>query len=217
MPLFCPALSYEELLDVTRQINDLPATHPLKKDVVENEVLVTEENGVTIFQSASGFYFRKGSPLQAIRDDITTTRHYLCSPFEIDNDPSISERFRSRFQETVGRVYTEAIETVIIERQKKQILLMKLPLLAIRHLIANNGGVLKTAFSGSTEALKTIPTLNHFLRFPDTEETVSSVFATEYPPGEYDKVMAIHNAIVREVVKNQGKGICLKWVARWEV
>ena len=216
MPLYCDSLSYDDRIEVNRRINGLPDSHPLKKDVTENDVTVTYENAVTIFQSSSGFYFRRGTPVKAINDDIETPRHYLCSAFELDNDPTIPERIRTRFQETVGRAYVEAIETVVIERQKKPIMLLKLPLLALRHLVANNGGVIKTAFSGYTNALKTIPTLARFIQFPEANEQTTSVFATEYKLGDYDKVMAIHNAIVREVVGNPNQGICLKWVARWE-
>jgi len=216
MPFYCDSLSYEDRIDVSSRINNLPDSHPLKKDVVENDVTVTYENEVTIFQSSSGFYFRYGTPLNAINDDIETPRHYLCSAFELDSDPTIPERVRMRFQETVGRAYVEGIETVVIERQKKPIMLLKLPLVALRHLVANNGGVLKTAFSGYTNALKTIPTLARFIQFPETNEETTSVFATEYKPGDYDKVMAIHNAIVREVVNHPNQGICLKWVGRWE-
>lgn len=216
MPIYCPTLTNDELTTIRKQIQNLPEKNQLRQEVENADVKLTEEGGITIFESQKGFYFRSGSAWQAIQDDIQHPRNFLCSPFEIDKDPTIPDRIRTRFQEAVGFAYIKAMETAVIERESKTILLLKLPLLALRHLIASNGGTIKTAFSGSTDMLKQIPTLNYFLKFPDTTEHVSSVFATEYPPGDYEKVMAIHNAIVREVVKNHSKGICLKWVGRWD-
>jgi hypothetical protein len=216
MPLYCSTLTADELAMVRKQLQNLPEKHVLRQEVENADVKVTEEGNITIFESQKGFYFRSGSAWQAIQDDIQHPRNFLCSPFEIDKDPTSPDRIRTRFQEAVGFAYSQAMETAVIERESKTILLLKLPLLALRHLIASNGGTIKTAFAGSTDMLKQIPTLNYFLKFPDTTEHVSSVFATEYPPGDYEKVMAIHNAIVREVVKNHSKGICLKWVGRWD-
>jgi hypothetical protein len=213
MPLHCSSLSADALVEVRRDIDALPETHPLRANA---DVYVTEESGVTVFESNAQFYFRRGTAFQAIQDDIRTLRNFLCSSLEMDEDPTIPERCRVRILETVGRTYADAVETVVIRRDGKSVLLMKVPQIALYHMVAKNGGTLKTAFAGSTDMLRQIPTLSYFLRFPDAKEQVSSVFATKYAAGEYDKAMMIHNAIVREVVKHKGKGICLKWVARWE-
>jgi len=216
MPLICQSLSHEEMTNVNHKLMSLSDTHPLKLETTTGDVTVTEENGKVIFQSTTGFYFRSGTPFQAIIDDIHTPRHYMCTAFELAADTTIPERIHARFQENIGKAYADAIETTMIERNDKQIMLLKLPIIALQHLLADKGGVLKTAFSGPTDTLRTIPTLARFIDFPKTNEYTSSVFATQYPAGDYDKVRAIHGAIIRELIKQPNSGICLKWIARWE-
>ena len=216
MPLVCSSLSKDVVADLQAHIDKLSYSHPLARENKEGIITVTEEAGVTLFQSSTGFYFRQGDALQAIRDEIAGVRNYLCTAFEIDEDPTIPERIRNRFLERVGKNYADPIESILIQREKP-VMVVKIPILAMRHMIGDNGGVLKTAFSGNTKILRTIPTLAKYLKFPETDENVSSVFATDYKQGDAETVQAIHNDLVREVMQKPNSGICLKWIARWEV
>jgi hypothetical protein len=186
-------------------------------------IFYDEEALVAVFQSASGFYFRRGPLDAAVRAEITTDdRDYLCSPFELTVDPREgkvdSTPLLQRFEDLYGRKARQ-IDTHLFSLNGTALLLALFPSSVVREMMAPHGGLLKTVFKGSTRDLRNIPALQHFLNFPEEDAYVESVFATRYDKGNYESVRALHYQIVKDVVeikRDRGGPISLGPIAQWD-
>jgi hypothetical protein len=178
---------------------------------------------VAVFQSADGFYFRRGPMDAAVRTELTTeSRDYLCSPFELTVNPKEGKAdpnpLLQRFEDLYGRKARQ-IDTHLFVHNGTTLLLALFPSSVVREMMAPHGGLLKTVFKGRTQDLRHIPALQHFLHFPDEDTYVESVFATRYEKGNYEAVRALHYQIVKDVIeikRDRGGPISLGPIAQWD-
>jgi len=219
MPLLCPSISKEALSKLNSEIIKRPIGHPLRKETMDGDVTVVNDNGVAVFHSAAGFYFHKirTTMEDTIAFDIAHDRTYMCSAFELDaNDPTVGSKLLSRFQETYGRKYSNMIEHHCMNHKGSVFMLVKFPSCVLSQMLASSGGILKTVITGKTDSLRQIPTLVKFGKIKDSIDRTSSVFATEYKNGMLPYVTNIHYDILREVVSKPNIGITLHPFAVWE-
>jgi hypothetical protein len=186
-------------------------------------IVYDEAAQVAVFQSAEGFYFRRGPLDAAVRTELTTeSRDYLCSPFELTVNPKEGKAdpnpLLQRFEDKYGRKARQ-IDTHLFVHNGTTLLLALFPSSVVREMMAPHGGLLKTVFKGSTQDLRHIPALQHFLNFPDEDTYVESVFATRYEKGNYEAVRALHYQIVKDVIeikRDRGGPIALGPIAQWD-
>ena len=221
MPLRCQELPVEIVAALSAKIKKLPLTHPLHKESLDGDLTIFTHNGYAIFHSAAGFYFRHihDNLESEINAEISGSRGYLCSAFEIDTaDQTVVHQLRDRFQENHGYKMARMIEHHIIPWNGKQLMLVKFPSCVIRHMLASSGGFLKTGFTGKRENLAKIPILVKLGQVPSGEgsDIVNSVIITEYKMEQYMAAMRIHNDILKEVMAHPHLGITLGPIAQWD-
>jgi hypothetical protein len=159
----------------------------------------------------------------SVRAELTTeSRDYLCSPFELTVNPKEGKAnpapLLQRFEDLYGRKARQ-IDTHLFVHNGTTLLLALFPSSVVREMMAPHGGLLKTVFKGSTQDLRHIPALQHFLNFPDEDTYVESVFATRYEKGNYEAVRALHYQIVKDVIevkRDRGGPISLGPIAQWD-
>jgi hypothetical protein len=230
MPLLSSFVPHDVLLALNRRVLGLPVDHPLRAECMEGNVILgridTAEGAVAVFQSAKGIYFERLNAGAASLDHellkiVGLPRAYHCTAFEVDHDdPSVVQKLLDRFQEQHGAKLAQQIEHCVVPFESKQLMLVKLPPTVLRHMLAPSGGVLKTRFSGSLDALRRLPTLVRFGVLTDAFETdgrVTSMVATQYSEAHYDTVQKIHWDLVREVLAVPHSGITLGTpLAQWD-
>jgi len=218
MPLLCSSISKEALSKLNQDIVRLPVGHSLRKETLDGNVTVTEDNGVAVFHSAAGFYFHRiASTMEdTIRYDIKHERAYLCSAFELaSNDVSVQDKLLDRFQDTYGRKYSNMIDHHCMNHKGSTLMLVKFPSCVLSQILASSGGVLKTVLTGKAESLRQIPTLVQFGTVSKTDGPTSSMFATEYKRGMLPYVTNLHYDLLREVLSNPNLGIAIHPFAVW--
>lgn len=219
MPFVCAELSDEQCADMSRAIYAIAENHPLRKDI-EGTLTVFSSGDYVIFHSKSGFYFRRrleGGLLATIADEFRGVREYLCGAFELTgNDPSVARQLLDRFQELHGIKLAAQIERVVITFMGKMLLLAKFPSGVVRHMLAPNGGLLKTTYKGAVESLKQVPTLMKFTQITATEGDYTSALVTEYAAGQQAVVETLHYDILREIISRPGLGITVGPIAQWD-
>ena len=216
MPFICSDATAQQLVIWYAAFLRLPSTSPLKQEAKGEDITLYKNDGVVVFQTKSGFYFRRGSLEEAVETEFDETeRRYLCTTFQIDTRP---ETLLQRFQEVYGHKARQ-IDTHVFEKGGKTLLLALLPSSIVREMMCESGGILKTVFKGNTRDLKQIRALAQFIQFPDEDMDVASVFATRYEEGQYDIVKSVHYQIVKEVVekkRDEGGPITLGPIAQWD-
>ena len=219
MPLLCSSISKDALSKLNHEIVKRPLGHPLRKETMDGDVTVVEDNGVAVFHSAAGFYFHriKTSLEETIAMDIMTDRKYLCSTFELDaNDQSVKEKLINRFQDKYGKKYSNMIDHHCIKHKGLILMLVKFPSCVLSQMLSSSGGILKTIVTGNKESLKQIPTLVKFGNITDSLERTSSVFATEYKSGMLPYVINLHYDLLRDIISKPNIGVTVNPFALWE-
>ena len=223
MPLVCDVISQDKLSILNSQVLKLSDDHPLRRECVDGNVAVFEQNGILVLHSAGGFYFERDESHSievALERHIHRPRNYHCTAFEVDNDdPSVVYKLLDRFQEQHGISMRNQIDWCVIQFNGKQLMLVKLPACILRHMLAPSGGLMKTGYKGPIDTLSKIPTLaklgilsNDFI----VDGRVASMLVTEYKPEHYVAVKRLHWDIVREVIARPHSGIALGPVAVWD-
>ena len=217
MSIVCDSLSSESLTALNQLLADSNKDQPLRKIVSP----VIQVDGVAVFTLSDGFIFRRISTTleEAVRDEITgLKREYLCSAFEVTgSDPTVIQKIFDRFVESHGVKLAGQIDHVVIERAGKTILLVNFPSSVLRHMMAPNGGLMRTEFSGAKDALRQIPILAKCAYIPEEgSDPYTGQLVTEYPGAMFAQVNAMHYDIVRQVVANPGLGITLRNIAQWD-
>ena len=193
---------------------------------MDGDVTVTVDGDVVLFHSAAGYHFRRftgDSFAVAVEDalvkDMTEERDSLCSVFDVDpDDPSVIGKLLDRFQENHGVKLARKIDYHLLTTGNVQRMIVKLPSCLVRHMLAPTGGLLKTYFSGSRGALRSIPMLAKYGSIPDGDDEVafSSVIVTEYKEGQLPLVQHFHYELVREVLAAGSQGISIGPVGIWD-
>jgi hypothetical protein len=217
MPIFCEPLAAETLRALNQAVNDLPPEHHLRKDSDAGIVSIVYDKSkdVTVFHGKSGFYFRRGPVVDAIKSDINNGRGLICTAYEL-TDASAAASVLNSFEEKFGVKASKKIDIYTTEFNNRRFLLAKFPANVIKQLFETQGGTMKTGFKGPRDNLLKIPTLDKYFEFKETEEpTVASVFATQYEKGNYDYVKSVHYQLLQEVVSHPNLGITLSPVAEW--
>jgi len=217
MPIFCEPLAAETLSALNRAVNDLPAEHHLRKDSEAGIVSIVYDQAkdVTVFHGKSGFYFRRGPLVDAIKLDINSGRGLICTAYELA-DPAAAVSVLAGFEERFGVKNSKKIDTYTTEFNNRSFLLAKFPANVVKQLFETQGGTLKTGFKGPRDNLLKIPTLDKYFEFKETADpTVASVFATQYDKGNFDYVKTVHYQLLQEVVTHPNLGITLSPVAEW--
>jgi len=209
MPIVCSLLSQ----DVLAAINVTAPTAPTE------EIVVTTEGDAVVFESPSGFYFRRleGSLEETIRKELGGKREYLCNAFEITDKEAIP-KLVERIQERHGMKYFRMMEYLTIDHKGRLLFLLKMPSCVVRDLMAPMGGTLKTGFSGPVVNLRQIPTLVELAQIPeeDASASASSIFVTEYAMDQYAFAARLHYNVVREVIARPNMGIAICPLAIWD-
>ena len=217
MPIFCEPLSAETLRALNQAVNDLPPEHHLRKDSDAGIVSIVydQSKNVTVFHGKSGFYFRRGPVVDAIKSDINNGRGLICTAYELA-DASAAASVIASFEEKFGTKNAKKIDIYTTEFNNRRFLLAKFPANVVKQLFETQGGTMKTGFKGPRDNLLKIPTLDKYFEFKETTEpTVSSVFATQYEKGNYDYVKSVHYQLLQEVISHPNLGITLSPVAEW--
>lgn len=217
MPIFCEPLAAETLRALNQAVNDLPPEHHLRKDSEAGIVSIVydQSKNVTIFHGKSGFYFRRGPVVDAIKADINNGRGLICTAYEL-TDLSAAASVIAGFEEKFGIKAAKKIDIYTTEFNNRRFLLAKFPANVVKQLFETQGGTIKTGFKGPRDNLLKIPMLDKYFEFKETKEpTVASVFATQYEKGQYDYVKSVHYQLLQEVVNHPNLGITLSPVAEW--
>ena len=217
MPIFCEPLAAETLRALNQAVNDLPPEHHLRKDSEAGIVSIVydQSKNVTVFHGKSGFYFRRGPVVDAIKSDINNGRGLICTAYELA-DASAAASVIASFEEKFGTKNAKKIDIYTTEFNNRRFLLAKFPANVVKQLFETQGGTMKTGFKGPRNNLLKIPTLDKYFEFKETTEpTVSSVFATQYEKGNYDYVKSVHYQLLQEVISRPNLGITLSPVAEW--
>lgn len=217
MPIFCEPLAAETLRALNQAVNDLPSEHHLRKDSDAGIVSIVYDNkkDVTVFHGKSGFYFRRGPVVDAIKSDINNGRGLICTAYEL-TDAAAAASVLTSFEEKFGVKAAKKIDIYATEFNNRRFLLAKFPANVIKQLFETQGGTMKTGFKGPRDNLLKIPTLDKYFEFKETADpTVASVFATQYEKGNYDYVKSVHYQLLQEVVSHPNLGITLSPVAEW--
>jgi len=218
MPIFCEPLAAETLRALNQAVNDLPPEHHLRKDSDAGIVSIVYDQAkdVTVFHGKSGFYFRRGSVVDAIKADINNGRGLICTAYELA-DANAAASVITSFEEKFGIKAAKKIDIYTTEFNNRNFLLAKFPANVIKQLFETQGGTMKTCFKGPRDNLLKIPTLDKYFEFKETAEpTVASVFATQYEKGNYDYVKSVHYQLLQEVINHPNLGITLSPVAEWQ-
>jgi len=218
MPIFCEPLAAETLRALNQAVNDLPPEHHLRKDSDAGIVSIVYDQAkdVTVFHGKSGFYFRRGSVVDAIKADINNGRGLICTAYELA-DANAAASVITSFEEKFGIKAAKKIDIYTTEFNNRNFLLAKFPAIVIKQLFETQGGTMKTGFKGPRDNLLKIPTLDKYFEFKETAEpTVASVFATQYEKGNYDYVKSVHYQLLQEVINHPNLGITLSPVAEWQ-
>jgi len=218
MPIFCEPLAAETLRALNQAVNDLPPEHHLRKDSDAGIVSIVYDQAkdVTVFHGKSGFYFRRGSVVDAIKADINNGRGLICTAYELA-DANAAASVITSFEEKFGIKAAKKIDIYTTEFNNRNFLLAKFPANVIKQLFETQGGTMKTGFKGPRDNLLKIPTLDKYFEFKETAEpTVASVFATQYEKGNYDYVKSVHYQLLQEVINHPNLGITLSPVAEWQ-
>jgi hypothetical protein len=217
MPIFCEPLAAETLRALNQAVNDLPPEHHLRKDSEAGIVSIVydQSKNVTVFHGKSGFYFRRGPVVDAIKSDINNGRGLICTAYELA-DTSAAASVIASFEEKFGTKNAKKIDIYTTEFNNRRFLLAKFPANVVKQLFETQGGTMKTGFKGPRDNLLKIPMLDKYFEFKETTElTVSSVFATQYEKGNYDYVKSVHYQLLQEVVNHPNLGITLSPLAEW--
>jgi hypothetical protein len=217
MPIFCEPLAAETLRALNQAVNDLPPEHHLRKDSDAGIVSIVydAQKDVTVFHGKSGFYFRRGPVVDAIKSDINNGRGLICTAYELA-DVAATASVLASFEEKFGVKNSKKIDIYTTEFNNRRFLLAKFPANVVKQLFETQGGTMKTGFKGPRDNLLKIPTLDKYFEFKETTEpTVASVFATQYEKGNYDYVKSVHYQLLQEVVSHPNLGITLSPVAEW--
>lgn len=218
MPIFCEPLAAETLLALNQAVKDLPAEHHLRKDSEAGIVSIVydQKEDVTIFHGQSGFYFRRGPVVDAIKADINNGRGLICTAYELADDPTLPAKIKQTFEERFGVKNARKIDTYQTEFNNRKFLLAKFPSHVIKHLFEIQGGTLLTGFKGPRDSLLKIPLLAEYFEFKETEEAqVSSAFVTQYEKGNYEHVIKAHHRLLEEVINRPNLGITISPFAQW--
>ena len=222
MPLVCSAIPYAVVAELNAAIHRLPGGNPIRKETVDGDLTATVDGDVIVFHSAAGYSFRRldGDDLEAaLRKEIAEPRDFLCTIFEVDqDDPSVVGKLLDRFQENHGVKLARKIDHHILTKGKTQRMLVKLPTCLVRHMLAPTGGLLKTSFTGSRGALRSIPMIAKYGQIPegDDDASFSSVIVTEYKEGQLPLVQHFHHELLREVLAAGSQGISIGPVGVWD-
>lgn len=220
MPLLCDALRKDALLRLNQTILTLPMGNLIRKESMDGDITAFLSDDVVVLHSAAGFYFERlgGNDLETtILNTIQSPRLYLCSALEINTeDPAILTKLLHRFQEQYGEKYVRMMDFLPYTFNSRTLLLVKFPSCVVRQMMAPMGGVCKTTVSGPTQSLKTIPTLQNCMKFPENQSEMTSVFATEYSQGQLHSARKLHYDLVQEVATRPDLGITLTNVAVWD-
>ena len=217
MPIFCEPLAAETLRALNQAVNDLPPEHHLRKDSDAGIVSIVYDNkkDVTVFHGKSGFYFRRGPVVDAIKSDINNGRGLICTAYEL-TDATAAASVLASFEEKFGVKASKKIDIYTTEFNNRNFLLAKFPANVVKQLFETQGGTMKTGFKGPRDNLLKIPTLDKYFEFKETADpTVASIFATQYEKGNYDYVKSVHYQLLQEVVSHPNLGITLSPVAEW--
>ena len=217
MPIFCEPLAAETLRALNQAVNDLPPEHHLRKDSDAGIVSIVydAQKDVTVFHGKSGFYFRRGTLVDAIKSDINNGRGLICTAYELA-DVGATASVLASFEEKFGVKNSKKIDIYTTEFNNRRFLLAKFPANVVKQLFETQGGTMKTGFKGPRDNLLKIPTLDKYFEFKETTEpTVASIFATQYEKGNYDYVKSVHYQLLQEVVSHPNLGITLSPVAEW--
>jgi hypothetical protein len=229
MPLLCQSLTADELTRLNKYVlSRVPYNktnpHPLFDDIMTGQVLIDPENSkALVFLSRRGLYFERRVEDEPIETTIhrmfeCTEQAGIVTPFVIDaDDPTVVDKLLIRFQESYGQKLARTIDYHVYNYDSQKLMLVKFSPSVLRFTMAPSGGTLKTMYSGPTEALKQIATLQKFVSGnTEIEEGNKGVFATQYSEGSLPIVQRIHYDILREVIAHPGLGICIGPIAVWD-
>ena len=226
MPFLCTKLSPDELKRINMyMLSRIPHNklnpHPLFDDVMTSQVMIDAADPTTmVFMSQRGFFFERRVTDEDVETTIqrmfdAKTQSGIVTPFVVDqDDPTVTDKLLTRFQESYGVKLAHQIDHYIYYYDSKKLMLVKFSPSVLRFTMAPSGGTLKTTYKGSIDSLKQIPTLCKFVN--EVEDDKPAVFATQYSEGSLQIVARIHYDIVREVIAKPNLGICIGPVAVWD-
>ena len=219
MPLHCNNLPKEIVSKLVHEIQTLPITHPLHKEILDGDLTVYEQNGYAVYHSAGGFYFHRilTTLEETIRKDIWQQREYLCTVFEIlyPLEENI-QKLIDNFQAIYGAKYVKMIDRHLTEYNGKHLLLVKLPSCVVRRMLASGGGTMRTGVTGPTKSLKQIPTLVQLGQIDETKERATSMFVTQYGKDSFRDVTTIHQTLLREVCERPNLALTIHPYMIWD-
>jgi hypothetical protein len=215
MPFRCKLLPDDVVSGLNAKILTLPAAHPFRKEYDAGDIDLVFDAGVSLFHyhGNKGFYFYRCDPFEALRRVIVARDNCICIAFKLTGE--VEEKMRSRFQEQYGRA-AETIDTLVTSFNGEKIMLAKFPTAVVRMMMAPSGGVLKTWIRGPRTALAEISAVAPHLPDDDGSPDVKCCIVSEYGDGGYWTAKEYHNAVVRAVVANNGRGITLGPIAVWD-
>lgn len=219
MPIICEELPIETVAGIQRRLERVDPSHPLVAQVTNGDVHVWREKDTAIFRYKENFYFQ---PIQhdletTILRDIAGRRNCLCMALLIPDTLGIEEQIKDEFVVSHGFPrWKDLIETVRISFEGKTLLLMKVPSLFVRNMMAPMGGSLRSFFTGPAPVLAQLPVLQEFQCVPKNIDTqYGSGFVTAYGKGQYMEALRIHWRLVQDVISKPNSGITLRSVGVW--
>jgi len=192
----------------------------LRQESLDGAVTIWSHNGFLIYHSASGYYFQRiATNIETtLLEDASNDRNALCTSYHI-LDESQSEdlvrKLKERYTELHG-AHADMIETVVVQHNDKLFALFKLPAFVVRHMMAPNGGYLRTTFSGNLNMLRQIPILQQFKCVPEKGDSLfGSSLVTSYSKGYYEAARSLHWGLVQQVIQRPNSGITLNEIGVW--
>lgn len=160
-------------------------------------------------------------------NDIETFRHFLQDPIQTlympiayevkSRDDSIVQTILEKYQ-TYGASHAAKIDWIWHESHTgKHLIILRIPKEIVREMMHREGGILSTSVRGSVAAIRQLPVLSKIVpEEAKDSEVMHRAFATPYTGrDQYDQCVAIHDAILREVIGAGAVGVSIGPLAAW--
>jgi hypothetical protein len=187
----------------------------------KSDLTIHPQDGFLLFEFEDGLsYYRAKegeTPVETFRSylsDVAIPR-YLPMTYEIDSDPSVSEKVLTQYQEKYGSA-SEHVDWMITEWKDKTILMVLIPQEIVTQMMREQGGTLVSFIRGPAESLRQIPTMKSLIQDSVSDsEVIKRIFATQYQRSQYADALEFHWKLVNEVVKSPASGISLGPFGKW--
>ena len=183
---------------------------------------VHPRDGYILFEYEDGLSFYRGTPgtnpLEIFQEYLTNpvVPRYMPATYEVDNDPTVSQKVLDQFQERYGFRAKQRIDWMTTEWQGRHVLMILMPQEVVAAMMREAGGTLVSHIRGPAGSLRAIPTMKPLI--PDTvpdSEVVRRLFATQYGKNQYEFASQYHSELLKEVVASGVEGISLGPVGAW--